>query len=192
MFDLNEKKFSSNTIFNNGQGGKVDNVKISIERKKQDEPDTYPDYKMIVEDKAGGKINQGYYYPKANAQKSEEINAKAEIREVSRIVHIAKTVMGEKYQLPAVDTAKEAFDILFKLISENAAAKLFNVFVTYGTTGYVSKYMGLRYFDFIEESTANPSRLRTKPGDILTRVEADPEDTSTTALKKCTTTEDWV
>lgn len=173
MFDLNEKKFGGTVIFNNGQGGKVDNVMISVEKKKAEDPDTYPSYKLIVEDSNGGKLNGGFYYPKADPNKSDDDNAKREVREVGRVVSIAKSVMGADYDFPKVGSSKEAFDVLFKLVNDNAGAKKYNVFVTYGTTGYAKKYMELRYFDFIEDAATSITRLRAKPGDLLERIEQD-------------------
>jgi hypothetical protein len=189
MFDLNEKKFGGTVVFNNGQGGLVKDVIISVEKKKAEEPDTYPAYKLVIEDNTGGKINQGFYYPKNDPQKSQEDNNKREVREVSRIVHIAKAVMGADYEFPKVDNANEAYDTLFKLIRDNAGAKKYNVFVTYGTAGYASKFMGLRYFDFIEDAATPVTRLRTKAGDLLERVE---QDTPFDNLGGNTKTESWV
>jgi len=204
MFDLNEKKFNGVTIFNNGQGGKVENVDISIEKRKQDEPESYPDYKLIVEDTQGGKINQGFYYPIPKAGVNDEINEKTATREIGRVVHIAKAVMGNNYVFPSVSSPKNAYDVLFKLIAENANKKKYNVFVTYGNVKYVSKYMGLRYFNFIEDATTTKSRLVAQPDDVLDRVEPDkdvPDELSNFNLnstkeveneKSLSTEEDWV
>ena len=57
MFDLNEKKFGGTVIFNNGQAGLVKNVEISVEKRQPGEPETYPNYKLVVSDDLG-KVNQ--------------------------------------------------------------------------------------------------------------------------------------
>jgi len=172
MFDLNEKKFGGTVIFNNGDAGLVKDVKISVEERSAGEPDTYPNYKLVVEDNLG-KINQGFYYPKSDPQKSDEINEQNAVREVGRVMHIARAVLGADYVFPNVTSAKEAFDVLFKLIKENAVDKKFNIFATYGSASYPNKYLGLRYFNFIEPNSANPSRLRANASDLLTRLEQD-------------------
>lgn len=172
MFDLNEKKFGGTVIFNNGQAGIAKGVEISVEKRQADEPDTYPNYKLVVSDGVS-KVNQGFYYPKSDPNKSEEQNDQAAVREVGRIMHIARAVMGANYTFPNVSSAKEAFDVLFNLIRENAGGKTFNVFVTYGTTGYPDKYLKLRYFNFIEPSDTAVSRLKATPSDLMERLEQD-------------------
>lgn len=81
--------------------------------------------------------------------------------------------MGSTYDFPKVENAKEAFDVLFGIIGDNAGGKKFNVFATYGTDGYPSKFLGLRYFDFIEDATNESGRLTPKNNDLLARLEQD-------------------
>lgn len=177
MLDLNSKEFNTgSSIFNNGAAGKADNNTISVEKKKAGEAETYPDYKLVVTDEAGAKLNQGFYYPTPNSQKSDEDNKKRANQEIGRVLHIAKAVVGNDYEFPAVKTAKEAFDTLFKIISKESGDKKFNVFATYGTIGYPSKYLGLRYFTFIEPAElpeGTTTRLRAASADQLVRVMED-------------------
>jgi hypothetical protein len=177
MLDLNSKEFNTgSSIFNNGTAGKVDNTTITVKKRGADEPETYPDYKLIVTDAAGNSLNQGFFYPKDNAQKSPEDNKKRANIEIGRVLHIAKAVVGDDYEFPAVKTAKEAFDMLFKLIAKNAGDKKFSVFVTYGTKNYISKYLGLRYFTFIEPTelpAGKSTRLTVAMADQMERVVED-------------------
>src|SRR4030042_2672934 len=172
MFDLNEKKFGGTVIFNNGQSGVAKNVEISVEKRTADEPETYPNYRLVVSDGAS-KINQGFYYPKSNASKSQEQNDQGEVREVGRVMSIARATMGPDYTFPNVSSSKEAFDVLFNLVRENCGGKLYNVFTTFGTTGYPSKYLGLRYFNFIEPANVPVSRLKPAASDLMERLEQD-------------------
>lgn len=177
MLDLNSKEFNTgSSIFNNGAAGKADNNTIDVEKKKAGEAETYPDYKLVVTDEAGAKLNQGFYYPTPNSQKSDEDNKKRANMEIGRVLSIAKAVVGSDYEFPAVKTAKEAFDTLFKIIAKESGDNKFNVFATYGTIGYPSKYLGLRYFTFIEPAelpAGTTTRLKPAAADQLTRVMED-------------------
>ena len=53
MFDLNKKEAGS-AVFNNGVAGKAVGVTVTVEKRKVDEPDSYPDYKLVVSDESGG------------------------------------------------------------------------------------------------------------------------------------------
>lgn len=173
MFDLNGSEFQGTSIFNGGNAGLVKGVDISVE-KKQDDGNT-PDYKLIATDPSGS-VNVGFYYVTPNPQKTEEGNAKYAKMQVSRVVHIAKAVMGADYQFPAVTSAKEAYDVLFGLVIDNAKDKKFNVYVTYGTKDRPSKYLGFRFFNFIETADNEPTTLISKNVDLLERVSEDSAD----------------
>ena len=186
MLDLNGKDFAEKkiSIFNEGVAGKVENTTISVEKKKNTDPQTYPDYKLIVTDEFGQKINQGFYYPSENPQKTAEENKKRANMEISRVLHIARAVVGSKYEFPVVNSAREAFDMLFKVVNDNAGDMKFSVFVTYGQPNYPSKYLGLRYFDFIEPAVLEGGRRSTlvaKPSDLMERVNPDEPATGDSA-----------
>lgn len=172
MINLNGKQFEGTTIFNGGNAGLVNDVTIEVTKRAVDEPENYPDYKLSVKDATGAEITQGFYYFTPNPEKSDDYNEKRATQEVSRILHLARAVMGNGYNFPEVNSVKEAYDVLFKLVKDNAGTKKFNIFATYGTTMRPSKYLGLRYFDYIEPATSNTS-LHTKRADNMERIEAD-------------------
>lgn len=172
MINLNGKEFEGTTIFNGGNAGLVHDVTIAVTKRQVDEPENYPDYKLTVKDATGAEVTQGFYYFTPNPEKPDEYNEKRATQEVSRILHVARAVMGKDYSFPEVNSIKEAYDTLFTLVKDNAGSKKFNVFVTYGTTMRPSKYLGLRYFDFIEPA-GETSTMRTKRADNMERVEAD-------------------
>lgn len=194
MIDLNGSDFKSKgtTIFNNGVAGLVKNVEIKIERKEVSDLAGRPDYKLIVTDDNGGIVNQGFYYFTPNEQADAEYNTKRSNQEVSRVLHIARAVMGNDYDFPSVGSPKEAYDVLFKLVNDNVGSNKFNVFATFGTISRPNKkgYIGLRYFNFIEPATES-SRFRTGAVDLMTRVEADAP--SQGGLNgEATTKESWI
>lgn len=184
MINLNDEVFESTggvQIFNDGEAGLVQDVEISVEKRGADEPDTYPNYKLIATDKNGATVNRGFYYFTPNDSDSEERQKERQNQEISRIVSIARAVMGSDYKLPEVSSIKEAYDTVFKLVRDNAGSKKFNVFVTYGTVSRPSEYLGFRYFNFIEP--AGESKLRKGNSDQMERLQADKTET--------VTTEDW-
>lgn len=195
MLDLNSKEFNTgSSIFNNGAAGKVNGVDIAVEKKKAGEPETYPDYKLVVIDQAGNKLTQGFYYPKAKDGASPEDAKKSINTQVGRVIHIARAVLGEGYEFPSVKNAKEAFDMLFKLINDNAGGKKFNVFATYGTKNYPSKFLGLRYFTFIEPAelpAGKSSRLTVAAADQMERIMEDAPSTGSTDSSDSSSDDEW-
>jgi len=192
MIDLNGNDFAGGSaIFNNGDAGVVKNVEIKVEKRSADVPETYPDFRVDIFDSTGAKINAGFYYFKPNPTADDTYNKKREVQEVSRVVHLAKAVMGPDYKFPEVNSSREAFDVLFSLVTKNVEGKKFNVFTTYGTIARPNKkgYMGLRYFNFIEPA-GDTTRFRVGPQDLMERVTAD--SPSTTPASGTTSTESWV
>jgi len=180
-FNLNDGGFDGSvSIFNNGIAGKVNNVKIAVNKKTAVDPDNAPDYKVVFSD-AIGDVNVGFYYPVANPLFDEKRNKDLEGWTIGRILSIAKSVLPKDFVFENKDTVKEVVDYLFSLIRQNSEGKTVNVFVTYGTTQKASKYLGLRYFDFVESSDTTVSRLAKKPADLMERIEADAPATDSTS-----------
>ena len=166
MFDLNKKEALS-AVFNNGVAGKAVGVNITVEKRKVDEPDSYPDYKVIVSDESGGMpINQGFYINSEDDEKRQQMT-------YQRVKSIADAVVPEDFVYPEVNGYVDALNTLFKVIKENADGKKVDVFVTYGYTAKPSKYLGLRMFNFIQKQGASFDRLKPSNTDILERPEAD-------------------
>jgi len=176
MFDLNGDDFKSQSvaIFNNGVAGKVENVSIKVDRKKADDADNAPDYKLIFTDSIGS-VNMGIYYPT-----SESTEQQVKLT-VGKVLAIARAVLGEDHVFEAVSTAKEAIDLCMKLVNKAQETAKVNIFVTYGTKGNPKSYLSIyKNFDFIEKTGTTASKLRvtknpSKPqyDDLLERIEAD-------------------
>jgi hypothetical protein len=165
-FNLNEKVAGS-AVFNNGVAGKAVGVNITVEKRKADEPDSYPDYKLVVSDESGGAaINQGFYINSEDDEKRQQMT-------YQRVKSIADAVVPEDFVYPEVNGYIDALNTLFKVIKENADGKKVDVFVSYGYTVKPSKYLGLRMFNFIQKQGASFDRLKPSNADILERPEAD-------------------
>lgn len=189
-FNLNDSSFDGSVaIFNNGIAGKVNNVKVVVTKKTAVDADNAPDYKVVFSDPIGD-VNVGFYYPTPNPQNDEKRNKDLEGWTIGRILSIAKSLLPKDFvfqEFNEQSKAKEVIDYLFSLIRQNSESKTVNVFVTYGTTQKPSKYLGLRYFDFVESSDTTVSRLAKKPADMMERIEADAPATNSTSAP----TTDW-
>jgi hypothetical protein len=192
MFNLNDASFGGGaTVFNNGNTGKVENVKMSVTKKTAADPDNSPDFKLIFTDTTGGQINTGFYYHKDNEMADEKRNRDMETWLVSRVHSAAKAVVPADFEYPMYETSKEALNSLFKIINDNAANTLVNVYVTYGTTAKPSQYLSTRYFNFVENAStpANMTRLKPSANDMMEKLVADAPSTDNSA--GTSTTANW-
>ncbi len=181
-FDLNERGNENRTaIFNNGIAGKVENVRIEVSKKGSADADNVPDYRLTITDDTGAQINQGFYYHKDNDMRTDEQNEKNAGYLIDRILSAARAVVPNEFKFPAAENANEAVDMLFAIIREHSKDKRVNVYATYGTKDKPSKFLGLRFFDFIERvNFEGYSRLNPRGNDQMERlVEDAPRDAST-------------
>lgn len=177
MINLNGEEFNSPAlaIFNNGVAGRVDNVSISVEKRRVDEPDNQPDYKVHFTDSIAS-INLGIYYP--SEQSSESQNKIL----ASKCADLVKSVMGNDFIFPEFNTYNELVDFCMKTIKDNCDGKKVNVIVTYGSIGRPKKYLGVyKNFNFVEQAGTTPSRISvTRKGnqydDLLERIVEDSTD----------------
>lgn len=162
-FDLNDSKYEGgSSVFNNGVAGKIENVEVTVEKRKADEPDTYPPYKLVVNDGSGAApLTLGFY--------TEESDEKRQDMNIQRVKSIAKAVVPKDFVYPSVSSYTEAMNSLFKIIKDNSEGKKVNVFASYGYAGKPSKYLGLRFFNFIESVDETYSRLKATPNDVMIR-----------------------
>ena len=172
MIDLNGKQFEGTAIFNGGNAGLAENVTLAVTKRQVSEPENYPNYKLVVKDEAGSEVSQGFYVFKPQAGKTDEQNQTRENQEISRLIHLGRAVMGPEFEFPQVNSMQEAYDAIFGIVTDNAPGNKYNVFVTYGTARKPSKYLGIRYFDFIEP-TSGVSKLRVRNSDNMERVVPD-------------------
>lgn len=183
MFNLNDANFGGGaTVFNNGNTGKVENVKMTVTRKSATDNDNAPDYKLIFTDLAGGQLNTGFYYHKDNELYDEKRNRDLETWAVSRVLSAAKAVVPNDFVFPEVANSKEAFDSLFTIIKNNSEGKLLRLYVTYGTKTKPSQYLGTRFFNYIEsmDVPSNMSKLMFSNNDQMEKLEADAPQQSNT------------
>lgn len=160
MIDLNGSEFNKPTIsiFNNGVAGKVDNVSISVEKRKIEDPDNAPAYKVIFTD-SFGSINMGIYYPTENSTESQNKLLS------QKCADLVKATVGNDFVFPSFNDYKELVDGCMKIIAQNSLNAKVNVFATYGTLGYPKKFLGIyKNFNFVEKSDTQPTTLRLVKG----------------------------
>lgn len=177
-FNLNDSSLvgGGSTVFNKGIAGKTDKVKIEVTKRRSDEPESNPLYKLVFTDSTGAQVNQGFFPQKDNENYSKEKNEANANYFLGRILSAAKAVVPEGFEFPDVEgkSVNEIADILFSIIKSHSDGVLVNVFTTYGTKEKPSKYLGLRFFDFIERAdNTGYSRLTPKGNDMMERLVED-------------------
>jgi len=193
-FNLNERGNENRTaVFNNGIAGRVENVRIEVSKKGSADADNVPDYRLTVTDENGAQINQGFYYHKDNSMNSPEKNEANAGYLVDRVLSAARAVVPEDFVFPDVDDANSAIDTLFNIIRQHSSDKTVTVYTTYGTKEKPSKYLGLRFFDFIEKTgNTGYSRLNPRGNDQMERlVEDAPKDPSSNTSDTAKTAGGW-
>lgn len=154
--DLNGSEYNSPVvgIFNNGVAGKVNRVKISVEKKGIADSDNAPAYKILFTDEIGS-INMGLFYStEQNTDSQNKLLA-------SKCAELVKAVMGLDYVFPQYNSYNELLDGCMTILSQNAEGKLVNVFATYGTKGNPKKFLGVyKNFNFVEGADVKVSSLR--------------------------------
>lgn len=161
FFDLNNTSFDTN-VFNNANAGKVENVKLSVERR---EPGTnQPHVKLVFQEANGSKVNSGIFInDKDHTMTEEAYNTYLKNRVIRRIYEATKAVVPENYVFPPTNNLTETIDVLIDTINQFAPENPVNVYVTYGTKERPSKYLSPRFFNFIERAGTTEAKSRLVP-----------------------------
>jgi hypothetical protein len=183
MIDLNEEQFdqkegTGTVIFNKGVAGTVDNVTLSLTKKKKDDHENAPDYKLNFTDGEGGVCNTSFYYIKEDTQYA---TVDQQIVKQGKILkHIVHAAISPTFKLPKFNTPKEMLDGVMKAIKENCpAGSKFRIFTNYGTNDYPKKFIQPRsWVPFMESMTLAESRLSVSDLDCLERPAADSDSTT--------------
>lgn len=192
--NLNSDEFDSKegaAIFNNGKAGVVEGVKVSIEKKKVDDKENAPDYKLVFTDETGASCNSSYWYVTEDTKYQSVAD---QIKKQGKVMkHMIHAVYGPTYQLPEFPNAKAMLDGCMKLLKEGLAKSgTFRIFANYGTKEYCKKYIQPRsWVPFIESSAVSieDTRLSSSTLDAMERLQED----NFVSESKSTTTDgdDW-
>ena len=183
-FDFREESVDNNTgnatIFNEGEAGKVDTVKLAAEKKGLDYNDDdsgkkLPDYRLIYTDSKERSINTGFYYLDEDSHNPKwRTFDEAVHRQWKKLAHIVEIAGGD----PGidVDTPIEMLDQMITLIKTATKDKTFNVYTNYGHTNTPKQYLEIRnWVPFIETSDTVTSKLKKTNIDQIDRLTPDPE-----------------
>ena len=180
MIDLNSSEFDhkdggSVVVFNKGVAGVVDNVVISVSKKKKEDHEKAPDYKVSFTDSEGGSTDMGLYYvTEATSYSSIDEQIKKQGKVLKHLLHAG---ISPTFVFPKAENAKQMLDLCMKALKEQSPAGLkFRVMSNYGTKEYPKKFIQARtWVPFIEPMSVTESRLSVSDLDNLTRPTADKE-----------------
>jgi len=178
MINLNDKEYdggATGPIFNGGDAGIANDITISVERKKPEDKETAPDYKLVFKDAKGGTCNTAFWHiEKDNQYKTvdEQVATRGKV-----FKHLLHAIYGADYQIPEFKSAEDMLNTVMKLVNEGVkAGPKFRIFANYGTTSSVKKYIQARtWVPFIEPMSVSIEDTRLESGnlDAMERLQAD-------------------
>lgn len=186
MIDLNSEDYNQKegkAIFNEGNAGIVDNVRVSLVRRKPEDKETAPDYKVVFTDEKGAECNTSFWY--VEKPTTYDTVEKLIQKQGKVLKHLAHAILGDNFKFPPFANAKEMLDGIMKSLNGGLAkAGTFRIFANYGTKDYPKSFIQPRsWVPFMESSTVALDATRLKPGNIdqMTRKEEDKVDVGTDA-----------
>ena len=193
MYNLNDNAFDAkevSAIFNNGEAGLVENVTINISKKKAEDKENAPDYKLTFKDAGGAEVSSSYWYVKqaTNYATVEELVKK----QGTAMKHVIHAIYGKGFQIPVnATTPEQLLDQSMKVIRDGITANpatTYRVFATYGTLTSTKEYIQPRsWVPFIEnmEVPIEETVLKLSPKvDAIVRPVKDDVKAEPTALAK--------
>lgn len=178
MINLNDASFDAKegaAIFNDGKAGIAENVTLAISKKKPEDKEGSPDYKLTFTDETGGACNSSFWYVEKATEYStvdEQVSKQGKVMK-----HVIHAIYGNTYQFPNFNSAREMLDGCMKIIRDGLAqGPKFRVFANYGTTSSVKNYIQPRsWVPFMEPMSVALADTRLKPGnlDAMAKLQAD-------------------
>jgi hypothetical protein len=192
--NLNDSSFDGGanvSIFNNGEAGVVDNVTLSLEKKKPEDKENAPDYKLVFTDEKGATCNSSYWYVNGGT----EYNTEEELvmKQGKVLKHIAHAVLGAEFQFPEYSNAKTMLDGIMKLLREGLPnTGKFRIFANYGATMSVKKYIQPRsWVPFMEPMSVGAEESRLQPGNIDAMARLQEDTVAAPATAPADSSDDW-
>ena len=178
MINLNDASFDAKegaAIFNDGKAGIAENVTLTVNKKKPEDKDGSPEYKLTFTDENGGSCNTSFWYVEKDTEYStisEQIQKQGKV-----LKHVIHALYGGSYTFPNFSSARELLDGCMKIIRDGLASGIkFRVFANYGTKTSVKKYIQPRsWVPFLEPMSVAIADTRLKRGDLdaMERIQED-------------------
>lgn len=178
MINLNDASFDAKegaAIFNDGKAGIAENVTLTVNKKKPEDKDGSPEYKLTFTDENGGSCNTSFWYVEKDTEYStisEQIQKQGKV-----LKHVIHALYGGSYAFPNFSSARELLDGCMKIIRDGLASGVkFRVFANYGTKTSVKKYIQPRsWVPFLEPMSVAIADTRLKRGDLdaMDRIQED-------------------
>ncbi len=160
--DFSQFEDKSIKIFNGGEAGYVENVKVSIQNNESKQTgDNKPDFNVIYTDSTGATLRGQGVWELTGSETPDAVK-----KTVQAVGRYWRACMGET-PFPQNMSVRQIYQAIAN------SGRTFGVFVAYGTTEAPSKYLGLRKYDFIQPSGSTP--LTAKSTDNMVRLVADSE-----------------
>lgn len=192
--NLNDDSYNAKegvAIFNGGNAGVAENVTLTIEKRKADEKDTAPEYKVVFTDESGASCNIPFWYITEDT-KYDTVDQQI-IKKGKVFKHLIHAMYGPDYTIPNFKNAKELLDGIMKLLREgSASAGKFRVFVNYGTKEHSKKFIQPRsWVPFMESMNISTTDTRLVPGDLDCMVRIQEDTVSSSAASMTGADDDW-
>ena len=178
MINLNDNAFDAKqgaAIFNNGVAGVVENITVAVNKRKPEDKENSPEYKLSFADSKGATCNTSFWYvDKATQYQTVEDQIKKQGTVLKHVIH---AIYGGDYQLPTFNSPKEMLDGCMKIVRDGlVSGTKFRIFANYGSTQSIKSYIQPRsWVPFIESMDVDILETRLKAGNIdaMNRVEKD-------------------
>jgi len=194
MINLNDESYDSKPgkqIFNNGVAGVVENVTVSIEKKKPEDKEKAPEYKVNFTDADGGVVNLSFWYvTEATKWKTVDEQIKAQAKSMKHLLH---AMLGKETSLPSFSTPKEMLDGCMKMVHEaSKAGTKFRVYANYGNTENPAQYIQMRsWVPFMQAMSDTEELLKKSSIENLIKITPDGATSTGTATSAAAVVDDW-
>jgi hypothetical protein len=169
MIDLNKDEYNASemaAIFNGGEAGVAENVTVALTKKKADDKEKAPEYKITFTDESGAECATPFWYiTEATQYQTVE---QQQVRQGKVLKHLIHTICGPNQNIPTFNNEKEMLDGAMKLIRDGL--KNFGkarVFANYGTKEHRKKFIQPRsWVPFMEAMSVPLEETQLKVSDI--------------------------